>query len=295
MKLTRFFLLICLSLSACATPPAAPTLPVVTVVHPMLVTGPAATPADTPVVTQAPTLTPAQVWVSVDAVTAVRSGPSTNNAVIGELEVGKQYLVLAQANGWWQIEWNGGTAWVFGGLTTTQGPVEQVAELNPAPTTPPQPTPASQAQAVAAIRTLMGKPDLVLNFVDQTNMINSPHGDLPVWQYADPQGRTYLVDTATVRVVEVDPLSGHVPPVPGKYSPDELQAQAEALAQAAIPNFAEIKDGLRYESSTKNNIVYYFRWQDDASPNFGINRPFLQVGLSVTGELASYYDTLYLR
>lgn len=43
-----------------------------------------------------------------------RSGPSTNYSVIGELSEGTTFTVLSESNGWYEIDYNGTTGYVYG-------------------------------------------------------------------------------------------------------------------------------------------------------------------------------------
>ena len=58
--------------------------------------------------------------VTVNGTMNVRGGPGTNYPVIGTATAGQQYAALSRnaAGDWWQIEYEGRLAWVYGGLVT---------------------------------------------------------------------------------------------------------------------------------------------------------------------------------
>lgn len=90
----------------------------------------------------------------------IRRGPSTDYDIIGEAGKGERFRVIGKnaANNWWQIDFRGQPAWLFGELVTAQNtaavPVAQ--NIPPAPTatfTPtatPTPTPMPTATATAS-------------------------------------------------------------------------------------------------------------------------------------------------
>lgn len=68
----------------------------------------------------------------------LRAGPGTDFAVVGQARSGAALVIrgrAADAPDWWQVEQGDGVAWVFGGLVTTGGPMQQVAVIaaSPAP------------------------------------------------------------------------------------------------------------------------------------------------------------------
>jgi len=75
----------------------------------------------------------------------VRSGPSTLYPVLGRLEQGQQFEIVARNDmgDWWQICCLAGSeGWVVGELVDTVGPAEAVAVAGNIPAPPPTPTPA---------------------------------------------------------------------------------------------------------------------------------------------------------
>ena len=66
----------------------------------------------------------------------VRQGPGTNYAVVGTAAPGEQYRITGKSPGsgdWWQIDYEGGSAWIYGPLVdATDAENVQVADP-PAP------------------------------------------------------------------------------------------------------------------------------------------------------------------
>ena len=58
--------------------------------------------------------------MTINGTMNVRGGPGTNYPIIGAATAGQQYAALSRnaAGDWWQIEYEGGLAWVYGGLVT---------------------------------------------------------------------------------------------------------------------------------------------------------------------------------
>jgi hypothetical protein len=160
------------------------------------------------------------------------------------------------------------------------------------------PNSADQVAAIQSMMDLIGLPDLILEFIETTTMINSPNGDLTVMLYRDSMGRKYMVDPNTNRVVEVDArdLLSSFSSSGTSLTQTELRNKAEKLVAATTEDFDAINDELSYEEGVKGDL-YFFNWLDQSSSggqNQPINRPFAQVGLHVSGELVAYYNTLIL-
>lgn len=58
--------------------------------------------------------------VKINGTMNVRGGPGTNYPIVGTATAGQQYAALSRnaAGDWWQIEYEGRLAWVYGGLVT---------------------------------------------------------------------------------------------------------------------------------------------------------------------------------
>ena len=61
--------------------------------------------------------------VTINGTMNVRGGPGTNYPITGAAMAGQQYAALSRnaAGDWWQIEYEGRLAWVYGGLSTPRG------------------------------------------------------------------------------------------------------------------------------------------------------------------------------
>jgi hypothetical protein len=150
-----------------------------------------------------------------------------------------------------------------------------------------------QVEAIQAIRPRLGLPDLPLEYVEDTGMVNSPSGDWKVAAYQDSEGRRYFVRIETNRVVEIDGrnlLPEHGALIEGALTAEELRAGAEKIAGEVVPDFASLEPKLTYEEGQKGNN-YFFTWRDDYSP-ISFNRPFLQLAFLKNGQLFAYINTL---
>lgn len=101
-------------------------------------------PTETPVPTEVVDTTP-KVTAGSDGV-YVRSGPGTNYAQISALAPGGQAVITGRYGEWWQIQYSGGTGWVYGGVVTAAntGSVPQ-AQPPAQPTATNTPVPAATA------------------------------------------------------------------------------------------------------------------------------------------------------
>jgi lipoprotein-anchoring transpeptidase ErfK/SrfK len=118
---------------------------------------PATTPFPTPTVyvapvtpqpTELPTATPLpptptpnpSIVVTASGGANVRSGPGTVFERVGYLAAGARAPVIGRYADWWQIDYGGRPAWVYGGIVAASD-VEGVPEVAPPPTpVPPAPT-----------------------------------------------------------------------------------------------------------------------------------------------------------
>ena len=66
----------------------------------------------------------------------LRAAPNTDAEIVGQAASGMALPISGQdptLSDWWQVNYNGTTAWVYGPLVTTGGPMEQVTALAYAP------------------------------------------------------------------------------------------------------------------------------------------------------------------
>ncbi len=112
---------------------------------------PTPAPTDTPTNTPeppTPTPTPQPPQVSTSKVVNVRSGPGTTYRVVGQTKPGQKYDITGKnAKGdWWQIDFNGKSAWIIDKLVAKEGQldtVQVVANVPPPPTPTPRPRPTA--------------------------------------------------------------------------------------------------------------------------------------------------------
>lgn len=153
-------------------------------------------------------------------------------------------------------------------------------------------TQIDQRMAAAAVRGLVGQAPHLIAFQEITRMANSPNGDLRVLRLVDERGYTYLVAPVAGKVVEMDPPST----LPAGNGPtrrvDELQRQAEALVLDQYPPFSALKPSLDFQAGSKSGGVYFFRWER-ALPGNTMMPALAQVGITETGEVFSYLNTLF--
>jgi uncharacterized protein YraI len=136
--------------TASATAEALPTAAVPT-------SAPTVAPTDTPPPspTTAPTpVQPTAVPVVAEIVTGadganVRSGPSVDFARIGYIDPGGEAQVTGRYADWWQIAYEDGAGWVFGGIVTASN-TDGVPEVQPPPSPTPPPATATFTPAPTA-------------------------------------------------------------------------------------------------------------------------------------------------
>jgi uncharacterized protein YraI len=89
-------------------------------------------PQPTPTPTPPPTVPTAYVNTTL---LNLRAGPHTNAEIVGQAPSGAALPISGQDPAfpdWWQVSYNDSTAWVYGPLITTGGPMEQVVMLSAA-------------------------------------------------------------------------------------------------------------------------------------------------------------------
>ena len=160
---------------------------------------------------------------------------------------------------------------------------------------PAQASPAPSPQPIDEIRKSLELPELSVEFVENTTMMNAPSLGLEVANYRDSAGRIYSVDPKTNRVVEIDAraLLTAISPNAPVVTQEEIKAKAMKFARAVIPDFDTVQSSLQYEEGGKVDN-YFFSWYDKAGPGM-MNRPFLQFGFHKSGLLFAYYNTLLLE
>jgi hypothetical protein len=151
---------------------------------------------------------------------------------------------------------------------------------------------AAKSAADLQIQAIQDLPDLPLQYVQETNMTNSPDGQWKVAEFDDSRGRKYFVQKDTGIVVEIDGralLQGHAP-TQAEEVLTGLRGRAQSIAETVLPDFAARQAELTYEEGQKGDN-YFFTWRDMNAPA-SFNRPFLQLAFRGSGELFAYYNTL---
>lgn len=71
--------------------------------------------------------------VSVSRTMNVRGGPGTDNPVIGTAIAGERFPIVGRntAGDWWQIYYEGGLGWIYGGLVRAIGDTQEVRRADP--------------------------------------------------------------------------------------------------------------------------------------------------------------------
>ena len=158
-----------------------------------------------------------------------------------------------------------------------------------------QATTNQQIDAINKIRKLLELPDLPLDFVEMTGMINSPGGNLEVAHYQDSDERKYFVNPETNQVVEIDArmILSNISPNAPTLSADELKAKSMEYIRATISDFDSLQSSWQYEEGIKGDN-YFFSWYGEAILG-SMNRPFAQIGLHKSGMLFAYYNTILLE
>ena len=124
-------------------------------------------------------------------------------------------------------------------------------------------------------------------------MGNSPSGVLRVARLEDDQGASYLVAVVAEKVLEMDPSPAPRQAAGPALSHDELQSLAEQLILREFPDFEQLRDSLKFEAGQKSGGLAFFRWEQPGLFEPGAMPPLAQVGITESGEIFSYINTLY--
>jgi hypothetical protein len=68
---------------------------------------------------------------------------------------------------------------------------------------------------------------------------------------------------------------------------------AEALILKEMPEFETMQTGLLPSGGQKSGGLYFFRWEGSPIAGEGSMPPLAQVGITASGEVFSYINTLY--
>jgi hypothetical protein len=95
------------------------------------------------------------------------------------------------------------------------------------------------------------------------------------------------------RVLEMDPGASQPQTSGPILSQGELQAMAEGLIRRELPAFDDLRDRLTFEAGTKGGELNFFRWEQPGGAAASGMPPLAQVGITDSGEIFSYINTLY--
>jgi len=154
-------------------------------------------------------------------------------------------------------------------------------------------TEIAQTEAIETIRAFLQDPTRLVGFREVTYMGNSPSGVLRVARFEDERGASYLVAVVAGKVLEMNPDAGQAPRSGATLSQDELKAVAEDLIRRELPAFDDLRHRLTFEAGAKSGGLTFFRWQQPGLADSGGVPPLAQVGITESGEVFSYINTLY--
>jgi glucose/arabinose dehydrogenase len=223
---------------------------------------PTATPAPAPVAPAGPT-------VQVVTPTNVRSGPGTTYRVLAVAQPGASFDVTGKnaAGTWWQIDYNGGAAWLFADLVEAEA-VEDVAIVAaPAaqPAQPAQPAAGGSAAGSAASsqtprvnfnpQAVQFKLETVFSGLGQPTFVTNA---------GDGSGRLFVLERAGRIKVFAEPDSDGRVFLDIEDRVDDSGPEQGLLGLAFAPDYAA--SGLFYVNYTDNagdTVVARYRVSDD--------------------------------
>jgi uncharacterized protein YraI len=127
--------------------------------------------------------------LEANTVVNVRAGPSTSYGILGQIRPGARYTVLGQSGGWYRIDFNGQTGYVYGPLTTvTTGTVPAIPPGQGVEATTPLNVRSGPGTGFGIIGTI--RPGAVYRMVSQQ----------PGWYQIDYNGRLGWVSASYVVV-----------------------------------------------------------------------------------------------
>jgi DNA-binding CsgD family transcriptional regulator len=145
------------------------------------------------------------------------------------------------------------------------------------------------------IRKVLGQPDLQLTFVGVGSQANASWISTSI--YEDQALNKYYVAIGMDVLAAIEP--GSSPSVPAiEVKPIETVRQiAEKFIREHSPNYGKYQDQLTFEQGGKGDI-YFFTWRlkdkDWSATDWKMMPPFLQIGMSADGKIATLIDTLDL-
>lgn len=154
-------------------------------------------------------------------------------------------------------------------------------------------TTIDQARHIAGIRAFLGDAERLVAFREITFMPNSPDGRLRTALYEDERGLQYYYAVDAGKVVEMSPAA--YTPVVGAdtLSEADLKDLAEALIERELPEFRALQARLTPTGGEKSGGLHFYRWEGSPIAGEGSMPPLAQVGITASGEVFSYINTLY--
>ncbi|MDD5466812.1 MAG: hypothetical protein PHS96_03305 [Anaerolineales bacterium] len=149
-------------------------------------------------------------------------------------------------------------------------------------------TPADREASIQAIRRLVGKPDLAVEYVGPGRHLENSL--MAVEEYRSPDV-TCLVEAPSNQVVYYQ-TTGSYPPAGEPLAPEELERRARQLLTENNPCFVQAEALLQYLPGGKGENSF-FRWQRATpNPDNPWDQPtFIQVGIRQDGWIFSYIDS----
>lgn len=157
-------------------------------------------------------------------------------------------------------------------------------------------TPEVIAVVTANIREITENPYLAVSFGGKFSNPYAEKSGKKIEHYGDGNNNIYTVDISTNKVVEfTDQTVKYNEPTEKTLPMGALKAQAESYLSRHVPDFADVKKTYVYsgfaKGDTKNDSVYFFRWDAPAKVNGEDMLPFVMVKLSPSGKLIGFSDT----
>ncbi|MBL8163698.1 MAG: SH3 domain-containing protein, partial [Anaerolineae bacterium] len=217
-----------------------------------------------PTPTVAPTATPAGVVITItQARQNVRSGPSTNYAVLGQLSEGDQAQVIGATTdlAWVVIDYRGQQGWLATYLLEVFGDLNTVPIITPPPTPTPPPTSTALPVADVVIDAASVVPSpIIVNQVFTVSVSVRNAGNVPAGQFAIaatfPPNNIYSAVTI--------PSLG-----PGQSTIATLSGTFTNTGFYSVAIVADLNNQLA-EGPGENNNIFNF--------SYGINKPVLRSG-----------------
>jgi uncharacterized protein YgiM (DUF1202 family) len=173
----------------------------------------------------------------------VRSGPSTDNQIVGFLDPGDSAAVSGQYEGWFRIDFEGAPAWVSGTVVVASG-AENVPVVDPSAPAEGAPTPGATAPATASLvagpegANVRAGPETTYAILGRLAPGDSAiiTGRYEQWYQIDYQGAAawiaswVVTATSAENAPEVPPPAGHTPAEPEPAATEPASVPAPSLS-----------------------------------------------------------------